>query len=84
MSVSHGTTYTVPHSGRLGVERLGRDLSHRRRRRSPTRSRTTYDGSRSTRWWIRATYSPRMPSVKSCAPEKIAMIDARNRKSDRG
>ena len=28
----------------------------------------------------RSSYSPMMPSAKSCAPEKMAMIDARNGK----
>src|SRR5262249_6740516 len=43
-------------------------------------ARTTYTGRSMERKCTRARYSPMMPRAKSCAPEKIAMIDARKGK----
>jgi len=39
--------------------------------------RTTYGGRSIVRRCIRARYSPMMPSASNCAPENMAMIDAR-------
>ena len=40
-------------------------------------SRTTYGGRSMVRKCIRARYSPMIPNAINCAPEKIAMIEAR-------
>lgn len=40
--------------------------------------RTIYAGRSIVRMCIRPRYSPRMPSANSCAPEKIATMEARN------
>ena len=42
----------------------------------PTSSCTAYAGRSITRTCTRARYSPMIPSVSSCAPEKIAISDA--------
>jgi len=46
----------------------------------PTTVRTAYAGRSITRKCIRARYSPKMPIAKSCAPEKMAIAEARNAK----
>src|SRR5882672_8917008 len=43
-------------------------------------SRTEYVGCCIVRACMRARYSPMMPSENSCAPEKIAIIEARKEK----